>query len=69
MLQNKLTITVSAIFTDMLNEENNLTKSFSRFEVYDRNADLSSIETNLIEIISEQIVTDIFNGTTMKNEW
>lgn len=67
--ESKLTITVSVEFTDYQNEENNIKKSFPRFELYDRNKDLSSIEDELVSGIADQIVTDIFNSTTMKNEW
>lgn len=67
--QSKLTITVSVEFIDNNNPDNNITKNYPRFELYDRNADLSSVEEGLVDLIADQIVTDIFNGTTMKSEW
>ena len=67
--QSKLSITVSINFVDKDNPENNINKVYPRFELYDRNSDLSSVESGLIDIISSQIVNDIFNGTTMKSEW
>ena len=67
--QNKLTISVSVDFIDFNNPDNNIKKTFEGREFYENNIDLSTVETELVETISDQIVTDIFNGTTMKTEW
>ena len=67
--QSKLTISVSVDFIDYQNPDNNLKKNFEGREFYDNDVDLASVESDLVAIIADQIVNDIFNGTTMKTEW
>ena len=59
--QNRLTISVKVAFTNAFNEENNFSKSFSRFADYSSTQDLSSVETELIEQIVDELTEDIFN--------
>ena len=58
---NRLTITIKVKFINTFDETQNFESSFSRFEDYDSSRDLASVENILIEIINEQIVTDVFN--------
>jgi hypothetical protein len=59
--QNRLTISVKVAFTNAFDEENNFSKSFSRFADYSSTQDLSALETQLIEQIVGELTEDIFN--------
>ncbi|MEI6047576.1 MAG: LptE family protein [Bacteroidota bacterium] len=58
---NRFTITVKAKFTNAVEPELNFEQSFSRYEDYDSNLDLSQVEKQLSDNIIEMIVEDIFN--------
>lgn len=59
---NRLTITVSVTFINTLDETKNFTNvKFSRYEDYSSEADLSTVQQSLIELINEMLVEDIFN--------
>ena len=58
---NRLTITISVKFTNIKNEKQNFESSFSRYADYDSHQNLSSVEQQLSETITNQIVDDIFN--------
>lgn len=57
----RLTITVSVKFVNLLEPENNFETSFTRYEDYDSNSDLSEVQDGLVEVINEMLVDDIFN--------
>lgn len=59
--KNRLTITVDVKFTNLKDEKQNFETSFSRYTDYDSDKNLSAIEGELITIINEQLVDDIFN--------
>jgi hypothetical protein len=58
---NRFTITVKIKFTNALDPDLNFDQSFSRYEDYDSNLDLSQVEKELSDNIIEMIVEDIFN--------
>ena len=58
---NRLTITVSAKFTNIKDEKQNFEASFSRYSDFRSDKNLSSVEDALIADITTQIVDDIFN--------
>lgn len=58
---NRFTITVKVKFTNAVQPENSYEQSFSRYEDYSSNLDLSQVENELSEKIMELIVEDIFN--------
>ncbi|HSW68049.1 MAG TPA: LptE family protein [Bacteroidales bacterium] len=58
---NRLTISVRVTFTNRLDSKQNFETTFSRFEDYDSNMPLSSVEESLIAQINEALVQDIFN--------
>ncbi len=58
---NRLTITVRVKYTNNVNPDGSFDTSFSRYEDYDSNQDLSSVEDDLTSKIVEQLVEDIFN--------
>ena len=60
---NRLTVTCSVVFTNLLHEEDNLQQSFAAYEDYDSNNSLDMVENQLCETIVKKIVEDIFNAT------
>jgi hypothetical protein len=58
---NRLTVTVRVKYTNEIEPEKSFDTSFSRFEDYDSSKDLSSVEEDLIKLIIEQLMEDIFN--------
>ena len=59
--QTQLRVTVNVEYINTLDEEQNFNQSFSATETYDASMDLSSVETQLLESITDQIVQAIFN--------
>jgi len=59
--RNRLTITVRVQYTNYVEPELDYDTSFSRYEDYDSSQDLSSVEDELIELIVENLIEDIFN--------
>ena len=59
--RNRLTITVRVKYSNEVEPELDYDTSFSRYEDYDASQDLSSVENDLIELIVEDLVEDIFN--------
>ena len=58
---NRLTITVRVKFTDSINPDNSWESSFSRYEDYESSKNLTDVEEDLIELILENILEDIYN--------
>jgi hypothetical protein len=58
---NRFTITVKAKFTNAIDPDLSFDQTFSRYEDYDSNLDLSQVEKELSDKIMEMIVEDIFN--------
>ena len=60
--QNRLTIAVKVRFYNNKDEEQNFEKTFSHYQDFDANKDLSgSFEDALVQIILERIFENIFN--------
>ena len=60
---NRLTITVKIIFTNTKNEKENFEQSFSYFQDYEQQKTLFEVESNLTNLILDQIVLDIYQKT------
>ena len=58
---NRLTVTVRVKFNNEIEPEKSFDTSFSRYEDYDSSKDPSSVEGELINLIVEQLMEDIFN--------
>jgi predicted porin len=58
---NRFTIAVKVKFTNAINPDLNYEQTFSRYEDYSSNLDLSQVEKELSEKIVELLVEDIFN--------
>jgi len=63
--QNRLSITVHVKFTNEIQPEFNFDTSFTQFADYDSNLDLSSVEQQLVEEITEKLIEDIFNKSVV----
>lgn len=62
--QMRLTIAVQVDFVNQTNEQENLNRTFSFYQDYDpRVTSLLQAETELIEVIFENIIQDIFSTT------
>lgn len=57
---NRLTITVQVKYVNRFNDKQNFTQNFSRYRDYDSKLSLSSVESSLIEEITEELVDDIY---------
>lgn len=62
---NRLTVTIRVKFTNELEPDNDFDKSFSAFEDFDSNSQLSDVETDLVEKILEKIIDDIYNQSVV----
>lgn len=58
---NRFTITVRVKFTNAIQPDLSYEQSFSRYEDYDSNRNLSDVEKDLSDKIIELIIEDIFN--------
>ena len=59
--QTRLTIAVKVRFTNSKNSKQNFEQVFSFFQDFDQGKSFASVERELIETISDQIILDIFN--------
>jgi hypothetical protein len=59
--QNRLEITIKVEFINKLDEEYNFINSFSRFADYSSSQELSAVEDQLLEQITEELIEDIYN--------
>ena len=60
--KDRLTVTVKVKFTNEVKPENSFEKSFSRFDEFTSGTSLTSVESQLVETILEQLMDDIFNA-------
>ena len=62
-LLNRLTITVKVRFTNALDEKMSFNRTFSAYEDYDSSRLLTEAEGELIPLIVDTLVTDIFQAS------
>ncbi len=60
---NRLTITVRVRFENRVDEASSFSRTFSAYEDYDSSSLLTEVEGELITVIVEDIVTDIFQAS------
>lgn len=58
---NRLTISVNVRFVNTQDESASFEQKFSNFEDYDASASFASVEDDLVIVITERLVQDIFN--------
>lgn len=61
--QTRLTVTIKVKYTNHKEPENDFEQTFSAFEDYDSNLQISSVEDELTASIIQKITEDIFNAT------
>jgi hypothetical protein len=59
--ENRLTVTVRMIFTNTVDDEKSFEHSFTRFADFDGNQNLKTVEEELVDQITNELVEDIFN--------
>ncbi len=59
--RNRLTIAVRVKYTNLVEPELDYDTSFSRYEDYDASKNLTDVENELIDLIVEDLIEDIFN--------
>jgi len=59
--QNRLTITLSIVFKNKLNEKADFTQTFTRFADFPATQTVQAVEASLMETIGNQLADDIFN--------
>jgi hypothetical protein len=62
---NRLSITISVKFTNNKDDKQNFETTFTRFEDYQSNSNLSAIEETLDKQIVDALVDDIFNKSVI----
>ena len=58
---NRLSVTIKVKFTNSIDATKDYETSFTRLEDYSSNQDLSAVKDQLIPLINEALVDDIFN--------
>lgn len=58
---NRLTVSVRVKFVNLIEPENNFETTFSAYEDYSSDLDLTSVQDGLIEVIKGMLIDDIFN--------
>ncbi len=64
---NRLTITIEVSYLNLKDEKKNFEQKFSRYEDYESSSSLSDVEDQLIDLINEQLIQDIFNKSV--SDW
>lgn len=64
--KNRFTMTVKAVFECPKHKEMNFTESITKFQEFNATQSFQSIETQLSEEVSEQIIQEIFNKIALK---
>ena len=59
--QNRLSITVKVKYTNSVSHKYNYETSFTRYSDFDGLSNLNDVEIELVELITDQLVEDIFN--------
>ena len=59
--QNRLSITVKVKYTNNVSDKYNYETSFTRYSDFDGLSNLNDVEIELVELITDQLVEDIFN--------
>ena len=59
--QNRLSITVKVKYINNISNKYNYEASFTRYSDFDGLSNLNDLEIELVELITDQLVEDIFN--------
>ena len=61
--ETRLTVTIKVKYTNHKEPDNDFEQTFSAFEDYDSNLQISSVEDELSVLIIQKLTEDIFNAT------
>jgi len=67
--QNRLSITVKVKYINNVSNQYNYETSFTRYSDFDGLSNLSDVEIELVELITDQLVEDIFNKAVINWWW
>jgi hypothetical protein len=62
---NRLTVQVKVRFTNVLEPDKDYESTFTQFQDYESTQDLSQVKDDLLQIINEALVDDIFNKSVV----
>lgn len=62
---NRLTVTVKITYTNFTNPKDNFEKNYSWYADYSTSSNLSDVQDELTDDITQKIVDDIFNSTVV----
>jgi hypothetical protein len=62
---NRLTVQVKVKFTNTLEPDKDYESTFTQFQDYESTQDLSQVKDNLLPVINEALVDDIFNKSVV----
>ncbi len=65
--KTRLELVVKVKFENTINSEKSFDREFKQFEDFESSKELSSVEDELISVLTEKIVVDIYNATV--NNW
>lgn len=60
--QNRFTITIKVKFVNAIEPEQSFERSFTQYETFESNQNFVQVEDQLVELIVEKLVDDIFNA-------
>lgn len=63
--QNRLTITIQVKFVNKTDEKYNFEKNFTNFEDFDAALSFTSVESDLVNLICDKIVQNVFNDAVI----
>lgn len=63
--QNRLTITIQVKFVNKTDEKYNFEKNFTNFEDFDAVLSFTSVESDLVNLICDKIVQNVFNDAVI----
>jgi len=64
--ETKLTVTINVRFTNNVNSEDDFEKKYSAFQSFDSNKMLTDVQDELLAIMMEDIIDNIYNDTVAK---
>lgn len=64
--ETKLTLTINVRFNNQANEQENFEKQFTSFRVFDSNRMITDAQNELLPVMMEEIVDNIFNDTVAR---
>lgn len=64
--ETKLTVTINIRFTNNANTEDDFEKKYSAFQTFDSNKMLTEVQDELLAIMMEDIIDNIYNDTVAK---